>query len=249
MIRKTIIATLLIALALSPLSACSNNAQGTPDESVTAEETTVEETTVEETTVEETLADKYLKFGESKELISTKTVDVLVDTFNKVYGDICDFFNDGKMLKVTYVIDPDYDGVAYASGGKIVLSKKWIKQNPNDTDCMTHELVHIAQNYGSNVCPGWITEGLADYGRAKFGLNNKKGGWSLPKYDKSQKYTDSYRVTAAFFIWLEENVDETLPKDLNDTIKAGEYRNAYFVNKTGKKIDELWQMYADASKK
>ena len=196
----------------------------------------------------EKLSEKHLTFGESKKYLSEEHVRLLIDTFDKVYKDICDFFNGGEIRPVEYVIDPDYDGVAYTTWRKVVLNPRWLEQHPWDIDCMTHELIHVAQNYKGVECPFWVCEGLADYGRAKFGIYNKEGGWALPKYSDKQKYTDGYRVTAAFFLWIEENIDPTLPKDLNDTVKAGKYSDDYFKNKTGYTIDELWQKYAEASK-
>jgi len=197
---------------------------------------------------ERKIADKYLTFGESRNLISEETVELLIDTFDKTYEGICNFFNHGELRPVEYIIDPEYKGVAYTNWSKVVLNPEWIKNHPWDIDCMTHELVHVAQNYANVKCPFWVCEGLADYGREKFGLYNKEGNWALPKYSEKQKYTDGYRVSAAFLLWIEKNVDSTLPKDLNDTVKAGKYTDEYFVQKTGKTVEELWQMYADANK-
>lgn len=194
------------------------------------------------------IAEKYLTFGESKKLLSEETAQRLVDTFDKVYEGICQMFNNGEMRPVEYIIDPEYKGVAYTTWSKVVLNPKWLEDHPWDIDCMTHELIHVAQNYAKVECPFWICEGLADYGRAKFGLYNKEGGWALPRYNEKQKHTDGYRVSAAFFLWIEANIDPTLPKDLNETVKAGKYTDDYFKNKTGFTAEELWQKYAEANK-
>lgn len=195
------------------------------------------------------IADKYLTFsGESKSLLDPKTAELLVDTFDKVYLGICDFFNSGEPRNVVYTVDPEYDGIAATADNQIFVNPEWFKKNPWDIDCMTHELIHVAQNYGYAECPFWICEGLADYGRAKFGLYNKETHWAIPKYSENHSYKNGYGVTAAFFIWIEENIDASLPKDLNNTIKSGKLTANYFVEKTGKTVDELWQMYADSSK-
>ncbi len=189
-------------------------------------------------------AEKYLTFGESKKYVPEETARLLIDTFDKVYEGICVTFNNGELRPVEYIIDPEYDGVAYTTWSKVVLNPEWIKKNPWDIDCMTHELIHVAQNYADVECPFWICEGLADYGRALFGVYNKEGGWSLPKYNEKQKYTDGYRVSAAFFLWIEKNIDADLPKDLNNTVKAGKYTDDYFAEKTGFTAEQLWQKYA-----
>ena len=226
-----------------------------------------------------TLADKYLTFSEeSKKLLKSGAEELLIDTFNKVWCGICDFFNNGEIREVVFEADPncgspalitvftttiitttDDDTGEVISEEKIfnIIENNKIKFNPDDQifknqsmdiDFITHELVHVAQNYNLESCPSWITEGIADYGREKFGLNNKNAGWWLPKYEKYQKHTDGYRVTAAFFIWIEKNIDVNFVKDLNNTIKASKYTDDYFTAKTGKSVDELWQMYADANK-
>lgn len=142
-----------------------------------------------------TLAEKYLTFsGESKRLMNEKTVELLIDTFNKVYADICDFFNNGELLDVIYTAKPNYEHVAAqfvyivskVDYGVIVETREeqhivfdpekcfGKKENPSwNADAITHELVHVAQN-SKYEYPVWINEGLADYGRAKFVLNKKK---------------------------------------------------------------------------
>ena len=216
-----------------------------------------------------TLADKYLTFTEeSKKLMDSKTVDLLIDTFNKVYPKICDFFNNGELLNVIYTAKPNYEHVAAQFVHIInksdygVIVDTWEEQHivfdpqkcfGNDSpswgvDSITHELVHVAQN-SKYEYPSWINEGLADYGRAKFGLYNEKAGWRvIRQLSNNRDYKFGYWVTAAFFIWIEENIDANLPKDLNDTIKAGKYTDNYFVEKTGKTVDELWQIYVDESR-
>jgi len=60
--------------------------------------------------------------------------------------------------------------------------------------------MHIVQDYGQSTGPGWLTEGIADYARYKFGVNNPAAKWALPAYKSTQKYTDAYRVTARFLV-------------------------------------------------
>jgi hypothetical protein len=212
-----------------------------------------------------TLADKYLTFSEeSKKLLPQKAVELLIDTFNKVYADICDFFNNGELLNVIITAKPEH-GILPCQF-VLLISKtdygvevaKWEEQHiefssydgifhkePYDIDFITHELVHVAQN-SKYEYPMWINEGLADYGRAKFGLNNEKTGWKLSKQiSNNRTYKMGYGIAADLFTWIEKHIDETLPKHLNNTIKSGKYNDNYFIEKTGKTPDELWQMYLD----
>ena len=196
-----------------------------------------------------TLAEEYLTFDNSEGLIDAKLYDMIIDCFNKSYKAICDFYNFGELSKTSIVPAPDYDGVAatYSHEAKVIMSTKYYANHKLDADSLTHEWVHVAQNY-DNYNPGWLTEGLADYGREKFGIYNKEAGWSLPKYNEKQNYTDAYRVTAAFLIWVEDNVCPNIAKTMNDKIKRGEYKDECWKELTGKTVEELWQMYADANK-
>jgi len=212
-----------------------------------------------------TLADKYLTFSEeSKKSLHPKAVELLIDTFNKVYPGICDFFNNGEIRHVVFETDSNCVNphhIMVVEDDRLITGNI-IKFNPNnqifqkqpyDIDFMTHELVHVAQPdkyWHNDNYPMWITEGLADYGREKFGLNNKATGWSITKVTgkKSKRlYEQGYTIAAGFFIWIEKNIDETLPKDLNEAMKSGRYSRNYFIEKTGKTIDELWEVYLDAS--
>ena len=135
----------------------------------------------------EKISEKYLTFGESKKYLSEEHVKLLIDTFDKVYEGICEMFNNGELRPVEYILDPEYDGVAYTTWRKVVLNPKWLEEHPWDIDCMTHELIHVAQNYKDVECPFWICEGLADYGRAKFGLYNKEGKWGASQIQRQAK--------------------------------------------------------------
>ncbi len=194
------------------------------------------------------LSDKYLTFDNSNGLLDEHLCEMIVDCFNKSYKGICDMFNYGELRETSIVAVPEYDGVAatYAEEAKVIMSTKYYAAHKLDADSLTHEWIHVAQNYKS-FHPGWLTEGLADYGRAKFGIYNKEAGWALPKYNEKQHYTNAYRVTAAFIVWLEENVCEDIAWKLNDVMKKNCYTDNCWVEFTGKTVDELWADYAKAN--
>jgi len=216
-----------------------------------------------------TLAEKYLTISdESKKLLNPEAVDKLIDTFNKIWYEICGFFNNNEIRNVVLEADlnwnqpPSLITITDDDDGSMIENNK-IKINPNDIICengvwsvdwLTHELVHVAQDYqygNSGYYPNWIVEGLADYGGAKFvSLYKKEADWYIPKItgNKNKKqYELGYRIAAGFFVWIEKNIDAILPKDLNNTIKSKKYNDNYFVEKTGKTVDELWEMYLNAS--
>jgi hypothetical protein len=106
--------------------------------------------------------------------------------------------------------------------------------------------MHVVQNYGRSGGPGWLTEGIADYARYKFGVNNEGAKWALPPYKAGQSYRNSYRITAAFFNWLETKQYAGLVKKVDAQLRDHTYTSSTWKDLTGKTLDELWADYASA---
>lgn len=157
-------------------------------------------------------------------------------------------YNKKSAPQVIFVIDPEYDGIAAAGGGVIRFNPEWFKKNPKDIDIVTHETMHLVQNYPNNAGPGWITEGIADYVRHTMGVDNEGANWSLPEYRPNHKYTDAYRITARFFLWIEKNKKKGIMKSLDAQMRNKTYTEDFWVKMTGKNVDELWKEYAENPK-
>lgn len=187
----------------------------------------------------------YLSFDNSKGYISKEIENNLRKVFNSTYKNICDYYNNGVVKKVTLIIDPNYGGIAATSGSTITFNPTWLQSNLEDYDAFTHELIHVAQSYGTmdNI---WLIEGITDYGRDKFGINNEKAKWSLSAYQPGQHYTNGYTITAAFLVWIEDNFADNLVKELNQAIKSGTYNEDIWCDYTGYTLEGLWRMYKKA---
>lgn len=168
----------------------------------------------------------------------------LIDTFFKVYPKLSKEFNKHARKEVTFFIDTAYAGVAEAGGGRVRFSHKWLHDHPGDIDVVTHETMHIVQAYPHNAGPGWLTEGIADYVRYRFGVDNKGAGWALPNYKSSQHYTNSYRVTARFLDWIEKQYPGFVKK-MDSAMRNNEYSPQLWKQWTGKDLDALWKTYGE----
>lgn len=168
----------------------------------------------------------------------------LINTFFEVYPTLVKTYNKKSPKVVTFVIDPEYDGVAATSNDEVVFSVKYMSSHPNDIDVVTHEVMHIVQAYGEQSgMPGWVTEGIADYVRYAYGVNNAGAGWRLPNFSEKHNYQNSYRITARFFAWLELNHKGIILK-LDQAGRDKTYNEGAIWKKlTGKTIDELWGEY------
>lgn len=176
--------------------------------------------------------------------LDTKLKSRLIETFFEVYPRLATHYNANTMGHVKFRVDTAYKGVAAASGGQVVFSSAWMQKHPEDIDVVTHEVMHLVQNYGNTNGPGWLTEGIADYARYKFGVDNAGANWALGKYKDGQSYTNSYRITAGFLNWLEVYKHAGIVKKLDHQMRAHTYTAEIWKNLTGKTVDELWAEYA-----
>ncbi len=169
--------------------------------------------------------------------------DRMVDAFYKVYPKQAKMYNPQTLKKVFFVIDPEYTAVAATAGSIVRYNPEWFVKNPGDIDVVTHEVMHIVQSYSGGAGPGWLTEGIADYVRYKFGVDNEGAKWALPDYNSKQSYTNSYRVTARFLVWIEKKYDKKLVKKMNAALHSKTYNKGLWEKYTGKNLDELWSVY------
>ena len=183
-----------------------------------------------------------LKFISIDPFLDSTVRNRMTEVFFTVYPKLTTEYNSNSLKEVTFFVDTAYNGVAEAGDGRVRFSHHWLRLHPGDIDVVTHEIMHIIQSYPDNAGPWWLTEGIADYVRHRFGIDNKGGGWSLPDYLPSQSYTNGYRVTARFLVWVEHR-HPGFVKKLDSAMRAQTYELALWKNSTGKTIDELWKDY------
>lgn len=173
---------------------------------------------------------------------SQETKNRMIDAFFAVYPQEAKRFNSHTLRTVTFFIDPGYTGVAETGDGVARYNPQWLKKNPEDIDVVTHEVMHIVQDYRHDN-PGWLTEGIADYVRYVYGVNNVRSRWTLPNYKASQNYENAYRVTARFLVWAEKTKNKKIVDKLDAALRDGSYKPELWVKLTGKTVGELWKEY------
>ena len=177
--------------------------------------------------------------------LSPSIIEGFKKIIQKVYPKLVKDFNKNARMDITVKIDTAYDGVAYAHDGRVTVSSKWLHSRPNDLDLMTHEIMHIIQSYPNGAGPGWLTEGIADFVRFKYGIDNEKAGWSLTEFSKKQNYTNSYRITARFLEWLSQNYNKKIVYNLDKKLRSNTYSPELWKEYTGFTIDQLWEKYSE----
>lgn len=184
-----------------------------------------------------------LTFESNYAALSPALKQRLISTFFEVYPKLAKEYNPKTLKKVSFLVDTAYDGVAATSNGKVVYSSMWMDKHPEDIDVVTHEVMHIVQDYGNSVGPGWLTEGIADYARFKFGIDNAGAKWALPALKPEHHYQNSYRITAGFFNWIENKVKAGTVKAVDASLRDHSYTPAIWRTLTGKDLDTLWADY------
>ena len=169
----------------------------------------------------------------------------LIDAFFKVYPAEAAAYNPSTIKTVIFFIDTAYKGVAATSDGIVRFDPTWFHKHPHDIDVVTHEVMHLVQAYPGDSGPGWLTEGIADFVRFKFGVDNAGANWQLPAVKQTQSYKNAYRVTARFLAWIEKNKHEGTVKALDAAMRSKTYTAALWTQLTGKSVDELWAEYVD----
>lgn len=167
----------------------------------------------------------------------------LIETFFIVYPKLAKEYNPKTLKEVKFFVDTSYKGVAATANGKVTFSSIWMVKHPEDIDVVTHEVMHIVQDYGNSVGPGWLTEGIADYARYKFGVDNAGAKWTLPALKPEHSYKNSYRITARFFAWIEKKVKSGTIKAVDASLRDHTYTAAIWPKLTGKDLDALWADY------
>ena len=177
--------------------------------------------------------------------------DRIIATFFATYPQQRRDFHPSAPSSVRIVMDPSYDGVAYVGekekSATITINPRWLEKHPHDTDLVTHEGMHIVQGYpgyASEQAPSWLVEGIADYARDQYGVDNAAGGWALPTQVKPEhKVNSGYRVTGAFLKWSEA-AHPGLVKALDSALRSGRYTPALWKERTGEDLSALWQAYS-----
>ena len=184
-----------------------------------------------------------LIFDSNYEALDPALKERLVETFFVVYPKLAKEYNKETLKEVKFLVDTAYKGVAATSDGQVVYSSFWMDKHPEDIDVVTHEVMHIVQNYGNSVGPGWLTEGIADYARYKFGVDNAGAKWALPVLKPEHHYKNSYRITAGFFNWIEKKVKSGTIKTVDKSLRDHTYTPEIWKQLTQKDLNELWADY------
>ena len=148
--------------------------------------------------------------------------------------------------------------IAEAWENKIHLHDMWLFNNPEDFDCITHELAHTVQNGwdGDRLEYSSYIERFADYCRFIYCMDNggyNDHGWTLQTVADEPDRESSVR----FLVWLDYKISDgsrDFMKDYFLVCTKGEYASSDWKKAwiklfqgtafEGKSIDDVWKEYA-----
>lgn len=173
------------------------------------------------------------------------TANHLQNTFNAVYPQLVNRFALDPSIEpnnvVTVILTPDISSPIEISGTIITINSNWLRQHPNDTGLLTHELTLLVQDYPSGA-PSWFSNGMADYARSVYGPGDDD--WSLPNTVQPQdSYTQGGGVTARFLLWLEQHTRPDIVDQLNHALQKQQSFPTAFQNLTHSTLDQSWSQY------
>ena len=156
----------------------------------------------------------------------------LSDLFYNVYPRLYERWALGRAPKTVFVkADKGYDGVAYTLGSSVVISVDWMN-GTTDYGYFSHELTHVAQQYG-NVSGNWWVENMANYGGFRY--------YHWASDETVQIYTaddeslqdwgyEAYGNNKWFFAYMDAKYPST--KNSDGTIKRGLIDSLNYMVKT-----------------
>lgn len=181
------------------------------------------------------------KLINKSEMFTAATKKAMVDLFFDVYPMMVAYINPDAQKEVMVTIDPAYDGAAYASNGAIVIGAAFINDKPINIDVITHEVTHIIQFYKRS--PHFMQEGLPDFVRHMIKTRSAETTWTIGPFN-SQKYLyDGYTPASRFLIWVDNRIEKGIVLDADKTCRAGTYTPKFWWNRTGRSIEQLWDIY------
>jgi hypothetical protein len=166
----------------------------------------------------------------------------LLDWFEQV-GQILDSPAYEPPARILVYFDPNYDGVAYASGTDIVGSVDYYRTHQDDIGSMVHEMAHVIQAYKSCYTneDWYITEGIADWVRF---FHYEPVANRPEKPGSGNDYSQGYRVTAYFLDYVNTRYASSadVVYEINKSCREGTYQtdHSLFLRLTNKTIDVLW---------
>ena len=193
-----------------------------------------------------------LTYTDASDALDSAMRERIINTFFSAYARERADYNPSSPQQAHITIDPSYSGVAYVGNkgwASMTINPGWLKQHPADVDLVTHEAMHIVQsypNYGDDKAPSWLVEGIADFARDHYGLDNAGAGWALPEQvQQKQNFDSGYRITGAFLKWSEAQ-HPGLVKALDHALRQGQYSAEIWQQQTGQALPALWQQYVSA---
>jgi len=156
----------------------------------------------------------------------------------RAYPLICNELHSDRFTPPTIVnltLRDDYEGIAKASGGRVIGSVSYFQTNPDDLGALVHTTAYTVQAYQTRNNPRWLVGGIADYIRFfKYEPDRRR-----PINPTLARHDGTTRMSAAFLAYLVEKYDDQIVRKLNEVMRDGDYDDDVFEELTGKALPEL----------
>lgn len=135
---------------------------------------------------------------------------------------------------------PD-EAPAETEGAAIYVNGPYLLRTGEGPNLVAHELVHVVQAYPGKPS-GWLTEGIADWGRYYLLLPADPAR----RFDPARAdWRRGYQPAAALLAWCETRRSGTV-QAVNAALRRGEDGEAALTARMGAAPDALWRAYLAA---
>ncbi|MBO4866475.1 MAG: hypothetical protein J5582_07865 [Ruminococcus sp.] len=199
---------------------------------------------------------KWDKFTTTEDMVQLSRL--FWQSYPKMYERFADITD--PPVSVILAIEDEGYAVAEAGGDFVHLHDQWLYSNPEDYDCITHELAHVIQAEwdGESLEYDSFIELFADACRMEYAMDNGYYNdyvWTL----QTAGQQDTRRTSVRFLVWLDymySNGDIDIMRRFCEACYDQEYSPAEWAQAwqeifkgtalEGKTVDEAWEMYTSS---
>ncbi len=188
-------------------------------------------------------AAQYLKWEGDLSALPVGAQDNFTAVFDAVYADMHRMYGQGDLKQITVCVADCENGAAYTDG-VIYISPDYLREHTNDYDILTEMLMYAVTGLdGRGSDMQWLIDGLAGYGRIRFGVYREYNRYSIT-YDPAAPLTESAAHTTVFLDWVSDQFDWDFTAYLCRALQNGTYDTEdVWVDRIGFTLDELWNIY------
>lgn len=175
----------------------------------------------------------------------------MVTVIERCYRKLCtEYSPNSSAPQLTLAIDPTFSrgDANYAVDSTIVINPNWFMTHPEDYDSIILGMMKVALKYPNGV-PEWIKSSVCYYGRDEYAVYSVGSSIGITGRYYGGSYKDGGAVGASFFKWISKSFNKNIAALITaDIYGKSKYDEKFWLEQTGKTLEELWVEYKEGGK-